>query len=110
MGHSLTSKPQLNVYDNTPTDLECYASMASILRATKKAKTQPTLSTITLGILHSKKNSFKKKHQKRIKILFDTGCGATLIHHSLVGKLFLQKERLSNWSTKAGSFIITKTC
>ena len=50
MGHSLNSKPQLNVYDNTPADLECYAFMATILRPTKKAKTQPTLSTITLGI------------------------------------------------------------
>ena len=110
MGHSLSSKSQLNVYDNTPADLECYASMADILRPKKKAKTQPTLSTITLGILHSKKNNFKLKHQKRVKILFDTGCGATLIHHSLAGKLPLQTDRPSNWSTKAGSFRTTKTC
>ena len=96
MGHSLNSEPQLNVYDNTPADLECYASMTTILRPTKKAKTQPTTSTITLGILHSKKNSFKKIHQKRVKILFDTGCGATLIHNSLIGKLPLQTERPSN--------------
>ena len=108
MGHSLNSKPQLNVY-NTPADLECYASMATILRPTKKAKTQPTLSTITLGILHSKKNSFKKKHQKRVKILFDTGCGATLIHHSLAGKLPIQTVRPSHWSTNSGSFRTTKT-
>ena len=107
MGHSLHSKPQLHVY-NTPADLECYASMATILRPTKKAK--PTLSTITLGILHSKKISFKKKHQKRVKILFDTGCGATLIHHSLLGKLPLQTDRPSNWSTKAGNFSTTMTC
>ena len=89
MSHSLNSRQQLNVYHNNPADLECYALMANILRPTKKAKTTPTLSTITLGILHSKKNSFKQKHQKRVKILFDTGCGATLIHHSLVGKLTL---------------------
>ena len=110
MGHSLNSKPQLNVYNNTFTDLECYASMATILRPTKKAKTQPTLSTITLGILHSKKNSFHLKHQKRLKILFNTGCGATLIHHSLVGKHALQRDQPSNWSTKTGSFRTTKTC
>src|SRR5688500_18776609 len=110
MGHSLITKSQLKVYDNTPADLECYASMADILRSIKKAKTQPTLSTITLGILHSKKNSFRLKHQKRVKILSDTGCGATLIHHSLVGKLPLQTDRPSNWSTKAGSFRTTKTC
>ena len=86
MGHSLSSKPQLNSYHNSPADLECYASMATLLRPTKQAKTKPTtLSTITLGILNSKKNNFKLKHQKRVKILFDTGCGATLIHHSLAG-------------------------
>ena len=83
--------------------------MATILRPTKKAKTQPTLSTITLGILHSKKNSFKKKHQKRVKILLETGCGATLICHSLIGKLTQQTDRTSNWSTKAGDFRTTKT-
>ena len=110
MGHSLSSKPQLNVYHSILADLECYASMATILRPTKKAKTQPTLSTITLGILHSKKNSFKLKHQKRVKSLLDTGCGATLIHHSLLGKLPLQTDRPSNRSTKAGHFRTTKTC
>ena len=45
-----------------------------------------------------------------MKILFDTGCGATLIHHSLLGKLPLQTDRPSNWSTKAGNFRTTKTC
>ena len=109
MGHSLNSKSQLNVYYNSPADLECYVSMATILRPIKKAKTQPTLSTITLGILHSKKNSFKQKHQRRVKILVNLGCGATLIHHSFVGKLALQMDRLSNWSTKAGNFRTTKT-
>src|SRR5688500_7801881 len=76
----------------------------------KRLKTKPTLSTITLGVLNSKKNSFKPKYHKRLKILFDTGCGATLIHHSLVGKLALQTDRPSNWSTKAGNFRTTKTC
>ena len=110
MGHSLSSKSQLNVYHNNPADLECYASVATLLRPTKKAKTKPTLSTITLGILHTKKNSFKLKYHKWVKILFDTECGATLIHHSLAGKLPLQTDRPSNWSTKAGIFKTTKTC
>src|SRR5687768_979007 len=109
MGHSLNSKSQLNVYHNSPANLKCYASMTTLLRPTKKAKTKPTLSTITLGVLNSKKNSFKPKYHKRLKILFDTGCGATLIHHSLVGKLALQTGRPSNWSTKAGNFRTTKT-
>src|SRR5688500_6322583 len=109
MGHSLNSKSQLNVYLNSPADLECYAFMATLLRPTKKAKTKPTLSTITQGVLNSKKNSFKPIFHKRLKILFDTGCGATLIHQSLVGRLTLQMDRPSNWSTKAGNFRTTKT-
>ena len=99
MDHSLSSKPQLNVYHNSPADLECYAVMATLLRPSKKAKTKPTLSTITLGMLNSKKNSFKLKHQRRVEKLFDTGCGATLIHHSLVEKLSIWTDRPSNWST-----------
>src|SRR5688572_2187743 len=109
MGHSSNSKSQLNVCHNSPADLECYASMATLLRPTKKAKTKPTLSTITLGVLNSTKNSFKPKHHKRLIILFDTGCGATLIHHCLVSKLALQMDIPSNWSTKAGNFRTTKT-
>ena len=108
MGQSLSSKNQLNVY-HTDWNLECYASMAKLLRPKKKAKKQD-LSTVTLGCLHSKHKNFKTKHQKRLKILFDTGCGATLIHHSLVHRLKQHNNQLSNWSTKVGSFKTTKTC
>ena len=108
MGHRLSSKNQLYVYQND-WNLECYASMAKLLRPKKQAKKQD-LSTVTLGYLHSKHNSFKTKHQKILKILFDTGCDATLIHHSLVCRLKQRNNKLSNWSTKAGSFKTTKTC
>src|SRR5687767_11894783 len=90
-------------------NVDCYVSMAEMLRPKKKAKTE-NLSTITLGYLHSKRGSMKVKHQKRIRILFDTGCGATLIHHSLVKNLKPKLGRPSNWSTKAGSFHTTKIC
>jgi len=83
--------------------------MAKLLRPKKKAKKQD-LSSVTLGCLLCKHNSHKTKHQKRLKILFDTGCGATLIHHSLVHRLKQKDNKLSNWSTKAGSFKTTKTC
>src|SRR5687767_11045789 len=108
MAHSLSSKDQLNIYTHD-WNLECYVSMADMLRPKKKAKVQH-LSTITLGYLHSRNNSFKVKYQKRIRILFDTGCGATLIHHSLVNRLKLRSDKPSNWTTKAGSFKTTKTC
>ena len=108
MAHNLISKDQLNI-DSQVWNLECYVSMADMLRPKKKAKVQH-LSTITLGYLHSRNNSFKVKYQKRVRILFDTGCGATLIHHSLVKRLKLRSDKPSNWTTKAGSFKTTKTC
>ena len=108
MGHSLSSKNQLNVY-TIDWQLECYVSMAEMLRPKKKAKHQD-LSTITLGYLYSRPGTTKIKYCKRIKILFDTGCGATLIHHSLVKDLRTKEEKPSNWSTKAGSFQTTRTC
>ena len=63
MGHSTNSKTQLNVYQNTPDNLECYVSMAELLRPKKKAK-KNNLSTITLGYLHSRKGSFEPEDQK----------------------------------------------
>ena len=108
MGLSLNSNDQLYSYFKT-INLECFVSMADMLRPKKKVKKQ-NLSTVTLGYLHSKHNSLKTKHMKRMKILFDTGCGATLIHHSLVKNLKQKKERPSKWTTKAGSFQTTKTC
>src|SRR5687767_13514466 len=89
--------------------IDYYVSLAEMLRPKKKAK-KKHLSTITLGYLHTKRGSLQSKYQKRIKILFDTGCRATLIHHSLIKNLKSRKENPSNWPTKAGSFKTTKTC
>lgn len=57
MGHSLSSSSQLNVYYSSPADLECYASMKILLIPSRKAKTKHTLSTISLGVLNSRKNN-----------------------------------------------------
>src|SRR6187200_1806308 len=110
MGHNSESNiKNFDIYTESQ-NIDCYVSMAEMLRPKKKAKTE-NLSTITLGYLHSKRGSMKVKHQKRIRILFNTGCGATLmIHHSLIKNLIPKLERPSNWSTKAGSFQTTKTC
>src|SRR5687768_8001357 len=103
MDHKAKSNIEnLDIYTESP-NIDCYVSMAEMLRPKKKAKKQ-NLSTITLGYLHSKKGSLKWKYQKRIRILFDTGCGAILTHHSLVKRLKTKKEKPSNWSTRAGSF------
>ena len=109
MAHSAESKLGSSDIYPMSKNLDCYVSMAEILRPKKKAKRQD-FSTITLGYLHSKGKSMKVKHMKRIRILFDTGCGATLINHSLVKKLDQKQDKHCKWNTKAGSFQTTKTC
>ena len=79
-----------------------------MLRPKKKAMIY-YLSTITIGYLHSRQGSFKPENLRRLEVLFDTGCIASLNHHSLVGKL-KQKDKPSNWSTKAGDFKTTMKC
>ena len=88
---------------------DCYVTTAEILRPKKKQKVQ-NLSTITLAYLHSKKNSKKQKHVKIVRVLFDTGCGATLIHHSLVKNLKQRITDTTTWKTKAGSFRTSRKC
>ena len=83
--------------------------MAEILRPKKKAKSTD-LSTITLGYIYTRPGSFLDRNKKKIKILFDTGCGATLIHKSFVSRLPCDFDKPSNWNTKAGSFKTTRTC
>jgi hypothetical protein len=39
---------------------------------------------------------------KRMRILLDTGCAATLINHSLIKSLETTKETKTKWTAKAG--------
>ena len=71
---------------------ECFASTAELLRPKKKAKLAH-LSSITLGYLASRKGSRKSKHWKRVRILLDSGCGATLINESLIKNLKTTKDK-----------------
>ena len=47
---------------------------------------------------------------QRVRILFDSGCGATLINKEFVTKLPQRKTTNTTWKTKAGSFSTTKKC
>ena len=85
---------------------ECHASTAELLRPKKKQRKEQ-LSSISLGYLFSRKGSTKTKDLKRMKILFDSGCGATLINQSLLKKLKTKKTETTQWVTKSGTF---KTC
>ena len=63
------------------------------------------LSTISLAYVCQKKGSRKAKHMARAKVLFDTGCSATLINKNMLSKLKLSRNSTSqNWKTKSGSF------
>ena len=90
-----------------PNNFECCVTIAQMLRPKKKAKINHLLA-ITISYLHAMQGSYKSEDLRRLRIIFNTGCGTTLIHHNLVGKL-KQKEKPSNWSTKAGGFKTTKT-
>jgi hypothetical protein len=46
---------------------------------------------------------------KRARILFDTGCGATLINKELVKHLRLKSCGSTTWNTKAGAFKTSQT-
>ena len=70
----------------------------------KKRARRDHLSTVATGFVHAVKGSLKHKNLKRARILFDTGCGATLINHTLVEKLTKKSCGKTTWNTKAGSF------
>jgi transposase InsO family protein/exonuclease VII small subunit len=93
-------------YTNT---IEYYGSTADYRRPKKKLKVE-NLSSITIGYLHSRKGSEKARDIKRMKILLDSGCGATLINQSLIGKLKTTKEQKCKWKTKAGNFTTNRKC
>ena len=71
----------MNVNNYTETS-SCFATTAKLLRPKKKAKTRD-LSTVTLGYIKNK-NPLKDNEDQRLRILFDSGCGATLINKRFV--------------------------
>ena len=60
--------------------------------------------------MFQKKGKRKLKNTARLKVLFDTGCGSTLINHSAVKKLKQKSNNGQKWMTKVGSFSTSKTC
>ena len=98
-----------NNSDNLNENFECYATTAQLLRQKKKQK-RDHLSTITLGWINTRKGFNKTKHRKRMKILFDSGCAATLVKSSFLTKLKKVKVKNTTWKTKAGSFSTTEKC
>jgi len=67
-------------------------------------------STISLAWIQTKKDSNKGKHFKRLRVLFDSGCAATLVNHSFLKALKKKSALNTKWSTKAGTFTTTAKC
>ena len=91
-------------------EFHCLDNFVAIASRGNKRQKVHNLSSITLGYLHSRKGSRKGKHQKRLKILFDSGCGDTIINQSVIGDLETSKTKPSKWATKTGSFSTNKKC
>ena len=87
---------------------ECLASTAELLRPKKKAKIED-LSTITIGYIKDK-GSNKSMEKQRLRVLFDSGCSATLINKRFVKHWKKSKLKTTKWSTKAGSFKTNHRC
>ena len=88
--------------------IECLASTAEILRPKKRTKVDD-LSTITLGYIKNKRPDRAGENQ-RLRVLFDSGCGATLINKRFVRHWKKTIHKSTKWSTKAGSFKTKKRC
>ena len=72
-------EPVVNIDSNLNNEqVDCYMATQSFL-SNRKTHKKTELCTIALGYVHSKKDSVQLKHLKRIKILFDTGCGGTCL-------------------------------
>jgi hypothetical protein len=58
-------------------NIECFASMAEILHPKKRIKVED-LSTVTIGYIKDK-NPDRLDENLRVRVLFDSGCSATMI-------------------------------
>ena len=74
--------------------LECFGSAAKLLRPKKKATTE-NLSAITIGYLLTNNDDSDHKYWKRLRILFDSGCGATLVNKHAIKGLNTTKDKLT---------------
>ena len=64
---------------------------------------------VTLGYIKNK-NPLKVNKDKILRILFDSGCGATLINKSFVKHWKKVENKSTKWTTKAGSFKTKRKC
>ena len=86
--------------------VDCYVAMTRPRKKRKKNKVSP----ITIGYLTRKPGTWKKSHISRLRVLFDSGCEATLVNAEKVKGLPKIKCQPVSWTTKAGSFKTKEQC
>jgi hypothetical protein len=88
---------------------EYFGSTSTLLRPSKKSKVEQ-LSSITIGYVATVKGTKDPTNWKRMRILLNSVCAATLINHSLIMTLVATKENKTKWTTKAGEFSTHRMC
>jgi hypothetical protein len=91
---------KLNGNEPTQETIECLASTAELLCPKKRTKVEE-LSTITLAYMQDKSTNRAGQKQK-LRVLFDSGCGATLINRKFVRHWKKTESKSTKWSTKEG--------
>ena len=87
---------------------DCFVATANIRRPKKKS-TVEDLSTITLGYIKSRMPSNLGENQ-RLRVLFDSGCSATLVNKKFLRNWEKKPVTDIKWSTKAGTFTTKRKC
>ena len=92
--------------DKIVTKNECYIAMTRPRKKLKRNKVSP----ISIGYLTRKPVTWKKSHISRLRVLFDSGCEASLITKQAVKWMPKEQGKAISWTTKAGSFTTTERC
>ena len=87
---------------------ECFVSTAELRRPKKKARIED-LSTVTLGYIMNKRPD-RIGQDQRLRVLFDSGCGSTLINKKFIRHWKKSRHKTTKWSTKAGTFKTSRKC
>ena len=86
--------------------MSCYHGQGGLPR--KQVETEE-LSTILLGYMINKHPN-KWGGNQRLRVLFDSGCGATLINKKFVKHWKNSRDKSTKWSAKADIFKTTREC
>jgi hypothetical protein len=92
----------------TQETIECLTSTAELLCPKKRTKVEE-LSTITIAYMKNKQPELQDQKQK-LRVLFDSGWGATLINNKFVRHWEKTESKSTKWSTKGGSFKSKRKC